>query len=262
MSAVTHPSLEDLVRDGDIYDFTLTCDGQVFKLHRAIVCPKSLLIQAILEEGYEELQNIYVEGFDRDTVRNMLDFMYLGRYTLEFVRDQNEVLTDQTGESLEQYQDELTIQTLLSHLRTYSIASHFEVLGLCVYSGSQIKCVFASSPTRLVPRLLREMTSSTVHRRLPWMVASDIAFNIAGRIEDVVAAPGFHKLNVDSTILLEVIDACGQRVRYLQQELELSRRIEDVAMSIANTSIEEVNDGALEVTNRCQHCQSVTSRLV
>ncbi|KAF5667085.1 speckle-type POZ [Fusarium heterosporum] len=262
MPALSNPSLADLIKDGDIYDFTLTCDGEVFKLHQAIVCPKSFVIQAILEERSEELQNIYVEGFDSDTVRKMIDFIYLGRYKLDSIRYQNEAPVDQAVGSLDELQDEVTVQVLLSHLRTYYIANRFEVEGLWEYSSSQIKRVFASAPTRLVPRLLQEMTSSTVQRRLPWMVASDIAFNIAGRIEDVVAAPGFHRLDVDSALFLEVIEACGQRVRYLQQELEFSRRIQDAAMWMANTSIEEADDGALEVTSQCHHCQNVTSRLV
>ncbi|KAM0354849.1 hypothetical protein ACHAPU_000677 [Fusarium lateritium] len=248
ISAVTNPSLAELVEDGNVYDFTLTCDGEEFRLHRAIVCPKSFAIKKILEERSEETQPqvICVENFDSDTVDNMLEFMYLGRYTLKFLRDQHEVSADELGDLLDTSRDEMTVRSLLAHLRTYSIANHFEVAGLHGYSRSQIKHVFANSPARLVPRLLQEMTSSTAHEKLPCMVASDVAFNMAGRIEDVVAALGFHRVDEDSSLLLKVVDA-------LEEELEFSRRIQDIAMSMANSSIEDVNSEGLEVTSRCQH---------
>ncbi|KAM0432704.1 hypothetical protein ACHAQK_009556 [Fusarium lateritium] len=46
MAWASYPPLPEQVASGENSDFNIACDGQVYKLHQAIVCPQSRVITA------------------------------------------------------------------------------------------------------------------------------------------------------------------------------------------------------------------------
>ncbi|KAL1955400.1 hypothetical protein VTO42DRAFT_8620 [Malbranchea cinnamomea] len=69
--------LKDLLRYGKYSDFTLTCGGRVFHVHRAVVCPQSPFFEAAVNGNFAEAhsKNVTLHE-DPETIERMLSFMY------------------------------------------------------------------------------------------------------------------------------------------------------------------------------------------
>ena len=63
-------------------DLTIVCQGRQFKVHKAILCPKSELISKMCDIDAQELKTGTIEDkdFDDDTMERMIDFAYAKNY--------------------------------------------------------------------------------------------------------------------------------------------------------------------------------------
>ena len=75
-------SMERLLVDGTVSDFTIACNGEKFACHKAILANKSDVFRAMFESrdwGESNGNVLAVDDIDTDTIRNMLEFVYTNK---------------------------------------------------------------------------------------------------------------------------------------------------------------------------------------
>ncbi|KAF2165107.1 hypothetical protein M409DRAFT_24493 [Zasmidium cellare ATCC 36951] len=74
-----------LLHDPKYADLEIRCGGKSFKVHRAIVCSRSKVLDRECSGGFLEADTRIVNHavFDVDTLERMLEFIYRGRYSIK-----------------------------------------------------------------------------------------------------------------------------------------------------------------------------------
>ncbi|KAJ3497078.1 hypothetical protein NLG97_g2182 [Lecanicillium saksenae] len=67
---------------GEYSDLMFSCHGEEFKVHRAVVCPQSSVIQAALTTGFKEAADgtLSMDAFTPASVRRFVQFLYTKNY--------------------------------------------------------------------------------------------------------------------------------------------------------------------------------------
>ncbi|EFR02111.1 hypothetical protein MGYG_05113 [Nannizzia gypsea CBS 118893] len=75
-------TMKALLRDGSYSDMTITCNGFIFKTHRAIVCTQSQFFKAALDGDFKEatLRTVDLPDDDHQTIQRVISFLYLQEY--------------------------------------------------------------------------------------------------------------------------------------------------------------------------------------
>ncbi|KAJ6125853.1 hypothetical protein N7471_010346 [Penicillium samsonianum] len=76
------PILQSLLDSGRYSDLTISCEGQKFQVHRAIVCSQSPFFYAAVKGGFMEASLSYVDLLDDElaTIQRGCLFLYLQDY--------------------------------------------------------------------------------------------------------------------------------------------------------------------------------------
>ncbi|KAH6951875.1 hypothetical protein DER45DRAFT_543380 [Fusarium avenaceum] len=209
-----YPSLPELVASGEYSDFNIRCDGQLYPLHQAIVCPQSRAMRAACSvmQGAAP-RTMHIEETDTFTIRYAINFLYEEDYEIDPDWVEDQVRSEGAQGSVDAANNEKAVKTLLAHIRVSLFAHHHGIEGLSEYSASQIKHLFSSVPAHRLPAFIQRMDSCTRDIPRQWVTASNIRVRIQERVRDVLMAPDFYRLNVDRRILLEIIRACGGQIR-------------------------------------------------
>ncbi|KAI1745150.1 hypothetical protein F4680DRAFT_467329 [Xylaria scruposa] len=150
----------ELLQSGKFSDLTLVCNGQEFRVHKAIVCLQSPVIAAALEsKSKEEEADIMEVDFDLTALECMLYSMYAGDYReqpAKHVRllqlahpaqsvqpnpsdgDEQHAQSTQPTEHEEKPTTTTVSEALIYHLRVNSIANYYGVKRLAKLSAIRI----------------------------------------------------------------------------------------------------------------------------
>ncbi|EPE08850.1 btb poz domain protein [Ophiostoma piceae UAMH 11346] len=79
------PFVQKLFSSQEYSDFTLTCEGRLYRLHKAIVCPQSDVFAAMLRSKFKEgLENsIHLPEEDAGVVHCMIRYLYCFDYEVK-----------------------------------------------------------------------------------------------------------------------------------------------------------------------------------
>ncbi|BDD61169.1 hypothetical protein MAP00_006240 [Monascus purpureus] len=218
------PVMQELLQMGKHSDFTIKCDGETLKAHKAIVCPQSRYFDAALSGEFQEsYQNcIDLSGHDVRTIRDVLSFLYLGDYDKNVsheVADGDTVTEDHGG-------DGLTLESsvhngIYRHLRVYVTADMFGIDNLKEISKKRLtqwieqKWAEDSFPI-LAAEILR---SSPPHdEQLSDVLADVIAKNIASLIAtdpmlEVLENSGHLAVSTLKMVVARLAESEGERER-------------------------------------------------
>ncbi|RPA78878.1 hypothetical protein BJ508DRAFT_348864 [Ascobolus immersus RN42] len=74
--------LNALLKDGKYSDLVLKCRGEVFNVHKAVICPQSDFFEACVESGMRESVENVIELVEEepDDVKRLLEFFYSGDF--------------------------------------------------------------------------------------------------------------------------------------------------------------------------------------
>ncbi|RBR22338.1 uncharacterized protein FIESC28_04532 [Fusarium coffeatum] len=268
--------LSSILASGQFSDFTLVCEGQEFRLHQAVVCPQSLVLNAALCGEFKEATTkvVTVQGFDISTVKRLVSFFYTRDYDVKLPTEnthaEDTVITDAndngwgntTSESNDQAGSKAktdaaekkkadAIQVLLFHLEVNAIADYYNIPGLRDLAESKIRNILLGN-NAILPRLLQEV-SSGAHANLYAIIAEVAAESYD--ISDLFSQDNT-PFKLDPALYSKIIVACGLRMAILKKELE------DVQISYktakertaANTAAFNACFAKLKGTDKCRHC--------
>ncbi|KAM0238291.1 hypothetical protein ACHAP5_008755 [Fusarium lateritium] len=226
MAWASYPPLPEQVASGEDSDFNIACDGQVYKLHQATVCPQSRVIRAAcsaMQGGASK--TIHIMETSTFTIRCVINFLYFDEYEIETGWVEEQVSPAGREGEFAKMENELAVKTLLAHLRINLFAFHHEIEGLSEYSGKNIADIFQSVPAYRLPGFIQRMDASTAGFPRHWASACHIGDHIQERIQDLCTAPDFSRLEVDRCILLETIKSCSQRMEILEHAFEITKEM-------------------------------------
>ncbi|RPA72591.1 POZ domain-containing protein [Ascobolus immersus RN42] len=111
-----------LLRSGDYSDLVLKCEGEEFKVHKAILCPQSEFFRGCVESGMKESITNEIELVDENVaeVKMMLHYIYL-----------------------EDFPDDLLDHYLMLCLRLFALADKYGVLGMKKKAVDQLEYYLA-----------------------------------------------------------------------------------------------------------------------
>ncbi|KAF4968443.1 hypothetical protein FSARC_4137 [Fusarium sarcochroum] len=273
MALPSRSFLLPLIESGKYSDFTLICKGHEFKLHQVIVCPQSPVLTAALSGGFQEAISkvITVNGFDLPAVQHMISFLYTGEYQIVFKSEQKSTSDD--GQNREEADavshsspapseptEDETVEILLSHLRVNAIADYYNIQNLSQLANSKIQAILEETQDADVfPKVLQEVSTSNRDADLHSIIASATA----KCIEQLTELQTFRDVELEHSLSMEILRACGTRIHKLQHELKTTQQ-EAAAYQASEASekltkklfIEQTNDSIdfLGRTFECRHC--------
>ncbi|KAH8807751.1 BTB/POZ protein [Xylogone sp. PMI_703] len=144
-----------LLSSAEYSDLTLKCQGEIFKVHKAVVCFQSPVLAAALRGDFKEAKTnmIDIASFDVRTTRCMVEFMYTGDYQIR----KSKMRTDEDLQAIEKKfpfllgesdKDDADSQlaatsrdenTLLDHVHVHAIAEYYDISQLKQLSTSKIQ---------------------------------------------------------------------------------------------------------------------------
>jgi hypothetical protein len=108
--------------DEQFSDFTITCEGRVFKVHRCFIAPHSRFFEKACSGMFKETQERKIDLKEDDP--NMVELMIKFFYTFDYDTP------DQSGTSTHDIPNDTEISPLGLHARLYTLADKYEVLAL------------------------------------------------------------------------------------------------------------------------------------
>jgi len=124
-------------RQGEFTDFTLTCEGESFLVHKVIVCSQSTVLRAACSKPFKEaLSGVYIMEEDSlPMIKKLIDYFYTADY--------NENVDQPNTESHQR------VSILQVHARMFALADKYDIGGLRVLSAEKFSSRFKSSPDGL-----------------------------------------------------------------------------------------------------------------
>ncbi|KAI0190043.1 hypothetical protein EV127DRAFT_512060 [Xylaria flabelliformis] len=262
----------------DFSDFTLTCHGKKFGLHKAILCSQSSVMANTLRGDSEEsTAGVLNVPFDIESVNHLLEFMYTGDYQLspdpalellssgESDDSDAEVDTGDIKPGLSNGTQELGIPTTVSerltcHTHMDSIASYYDIPALSALSRSKVDNILVHEwSADAFCDLIQESLGSTSDQEYYKMLAA----KAVDHADELAERHIFEKGGVAERlapymlpILMTSLKATETRRQELASNLCLEKtKLEEEDQKSANRS--KALEACVQLLNtnpRCQNC--------
>ena len=72
----------DLLKNQELTDVTLACDGYQIGVHRTVISASSLFFRDVIKNSKHQNIFIFLKGVDKETLDSMLQFIYAGEATV------------------------------------------------------------------------------------------------------------------------------------------------------------------------------------
>ena len=72
----------DLLKNQELTDVTLACDGYQIGVHRTVISASSLFFREVIKNSKHQNIFIFLKGVDKETLKSMLQFIYAGEATV------------------------------------------------------------------------------------------------------------------------------------------------------------------------------------
>ena len=228
----THLSsvLGTLMRSPKFSDLEFVCEGQGIKVHKAIVCTQSSVIdKSANHEFFVEGQTGRIEmtNFDLPTVKRMVEFMYTGDYSV--TTEDNGLDTSETPNPDDSEEAECTanLEIIKRHVRVNAIADYYDIPSLQRLSSSRIEDTFDEIPfhTDVLLGVLKEVQEKTGDRELYQILASAAANHLGEVLNDNnFGALGIMKDEFGRRLIFECARLIAASTDSLKAERKLFKR--------------------------------------
>lgn len=259
----------DLLSSGKYSDLTIKCGDRSFKVHKAVVCPKSPVIAAECDQDVKEKTSGVIDHtvYDADTVFRMLQFLYTKTYSVtepgsnEDNRpppgtsaatpsgdNQNAPSQENPDQAIAEHAMTAAefIAELVAHAHVYGIADYYAIndlqsmaeLRFREVTGKEWPAAAADDFTDVVEEVCKVTnTSETTGLRTALRILVVDHADILSNNDRFIAKLGSGGTPETQAFAAEVFRHAGSRLRIfwernakLNKELEYSRRMHDNLM--------------------------------
>ncbi|CAK7220412.1 hypothetical protein SBRCBS47491_004180 [Sporothrix bragantina] len=251
-----------LLETGEYSDFMIECQGQTFKAHRAVVCPQSSIIDALLKKDLEETQTstVHIDGFSVEAVQCLLRFIYGVPRPLNV--PVNTILDPMAASSTKEFQFKTTGQSQIQVAPTAeddkknrlvflvwanAIADSYKVQGLCKLTCDKIKSLLENEwapeiflkVAQVVPIATGDMAVHHLFAQVAAEHVEDLAKHENG-LSGLLALDGFFTLFLKHS---------AARVAELKKTANNQANQAQTLSTKVMACIKKLND-----TKKCRHC--------
>ncbi|RFU76155.1 hypothetical protein TARUN_6097 [Trichoderma arundinaceum] len=262
--------LRQLMQSGQFSDLTFVCQGQEFKIHKLVVCSQSPVLAAAIKGQFKEAQTgvIQIDGFDVETVRRMVEFLYMGDYDIQHPEEDKAVTAAPSGANEEVNLDPeatstaplVPAQDTLHHVRVNAIADYYDVQGLALLATQKIRLAYQSNwDAKAFLSSAIEALGATGDESLHGMLALLAAQNLEELLKSepcqLATLFGDFGLRFVRSYVRVLEDAKKDQIQHLLQQqscLESRCRAADAKTNRATKSIEKI----IALTNGRNHCRN------
>ncbi|KIX97149.1 uncharacterized protein Z520_07263 [Fonsecaea multimorphosa CBS 102226] len=291
-SEIPSSVLVQLMQSGDFSDLKFLCNGEEFKVHKAIVCTQSPVIKAATEGSFEESRTnvIKMDNFDPRVVRQLVQFIYTGDYevdgdqhvtpdqgTCEGVSDKVEEGTlsksqappdedqpNSTSSSLPTASDAGAADPLLQHIRVNSIGDYYGVERLVSLANRKIKCLHKDANDKswvgCLPAAIEAASQSTGDHQVQEILAEATAENLPTLLfSTLLVSDRFKSLSLFTDFSIRVLEYCALNNKTLKYKLATahsSHAETQKQVKIREMEIEKLKEcmRVLNKTSECRNC--------
>ncbi|PHH71339.1 hypothetical protein CDD82_6578 [Ophiocordyceps australis] len=199
--------LAHVMRSGMFSDLMFVCNHEEFRVHKVIVCGHSPMINAAVTGGFVESRSnvIAMHNFKPDTVRRLVQFMYMGFYDVGN--------NDCWGGN--------ALFFILEHVQVNAIGDYYGITNLVSFANSKIKRLLQTNFeyefwANSFPVVIAAALESTGDRELLDM----LAMAVTAKMSILVQSPSFQRLNAMPEFSIKILQGCAQRISALEQRLQ------------------------------------------
>ena len=219
-------------------DLKFVCEGQEIKVHKAIVCTQSPVIdKSTNNEFFVEARKdrIEMDNFDLATVKRMVEFMYTGKYsagTDEISLDTSKTATLAKSEDAgaktasEEAEHTKSLEILKIHVRVNAIADYYDMPRLRDVASSMIEGIFTrlGFSVNVFLDVLKEATEITgdkgLHRVLGLVAAN--------HLEELILNENFRAIDImKDGFGGNLLFACVQLITATRSSLKTERELHE-----------------------------------
>lgn len=187
-------------------DLTFVCEGQEIKVHKAIVCTQSPVIDKSTNNEFfieARTDRIEMDNFDLPTVKRMVEFMYTGKYSAgadEMSLDTSKTATLAESEDAgaktasEEAAHSKSLEILKRHVRVNAIADYYDIPRLRDLASSMIEGILTrlGFSVNIFLDVLKEATEITGDKGLYRVLGSAAA----NHLEELVLNENFRAIDI------------------------------------------------------------------
>ncbi|KAI8946747.1 hypothetical protein F4801DRAFT_42108 [Xylaria longipes] len=282
MAESSHLLTIKLLNIKDYSHITLKCDGQEFKLHRAIVCAQSPVMAAALKGDFMAKTGVLNVSFDIESVRRLIEFMCTGDYqvssnpALDILSsdepDRSCTIKNQPGDTeigVDTAPSDLSVgiieplesisDRLICHGRMNSIADYYDMPTLAATSTSKAQAILVNEwSVESFHDLLQQSLDSTGDRNFIRMLGAEAVRHIYEFSESHIFDEGGVAERLAPYILPECIlrmKAAKDRERELVSSLSFQEEAHE-RESRESARLSQNVDECIQLLNRHESCRN------
>jgi len=223
--------LTKLMETPKFSDLKFVCEGQEIKVHKAIVCTQSSVIdKSANNEFFVEAHKgrIEMDNFDLPTVKRMVEFMYTGKYS-EISHEISKTATlavEDTGPKAAGEETERTkiLEILKIHVRVNAIADYYDIPTLRDVASSKVDGIFAriGFSINIFLDVLKETMGITSDKGLYQVLGSAAA----NHLEELILNENFRAIDImKDGFGGSLLFACAQLMTTTRSSLKTEREL-------------------------------------
>ncbi|EGX94301.1 BTB/POZ fold domain containing protein [Cordyceps militaris CM01] len=271
--ACTVPVVAQIKLLEEYSDTVFSCQGTLFKVHKAVVCSQSPVIQAAMRSGFQESGNntLNMDTFTPALVKHFIQFLYSKDYDDVYIPDKDEPQADKKiadqvaepngesefsewlvssarspslgGKSQQPEVHDPVYQTILVHTRMNAMADYYDVPELATIANMRISAILADA---------------SPHK--PWIIGlpaiAEVALDIVHNhgLSDILATAIVE--HIDTILAMGTLDTSPLMTPF---GLELLKKCNAVNQVISKSPLTKSyrtskHPGRKQVLDRCQIC--------